>query len=431
MSNGKLPRTFAAIDVGSSKIAVCIARPLEDKVGVEVLGCAKHSSAGVERGVVVDIQQTINDMEAAIRTVEEDVPSLIESTVVNLNGSHISSMNVSGSASARKGRPISDHHVAQALGISAALTLDAGKQIVHLLPQQYHVDNQNGIVQPIGQAGRRLDADVHLITSSTNVEDNLKRCLTKCNLRDQIMIASPMASANAVLDQDIRMLGTCLIDIGHDTTSIAVFVDGLLKYTAVSEWGGRDVTWDIAKLLRTRPVYAQEMKEQATSSITNFQVEESVNVIGFDGHCDSEIRQSSLTTAIRNCYAELFQNIAKDLIDQDLFNEISHFMLTGGGAKMDGLYLFAEETFGHSAQVVKPEIQLSSEDDCNDQTGFVVVAQPADYQQLSDPSMSVVAGLLRREVLGRIKENSVPSLKQKGLVKTAARSVYRWLGGNV
>ena len=428
----KVAKVFAAIDIGSSKIATCVARDMHDRQGIEILGYAKKQSRGVEKGLVVDIQQTIDDITSTLEDIRRTVPCEIDLSITNINGHHIRSQNVSGSAAARKGE-IAERHINQALSMAEAIHVEAGKQIIHMLPQQYRVDNQHGVTQPIGHAGRRLDADVHIVTASQNVEENLVRCLDQCSLRNTRTLASPLAAANSVLSDDVRLLGVCLLDIGHDTTGVAVYVDGQLKFTTVYEWGGRDVTWDIAKMVRTRPEYAQTIKEHHASAVDDHLAEDLVVVRGVDGQAKSEISGSCLTTLIRDNYKPLFELIVQDLQHKDLLVDISSigFVLTGGGSKIRALRSFAEEMLDRPASVVGPNIRPASQNPDSDSDRYVFAGPDVDYSSLNDPSMSTVVGLLRKGVHGRIRSEVPPRSPRRGVVNQAVRSVYRWMGGNV
>ena len=428
----KVSKAFAAIDIGSSKIAICIARDLPDRPGIEVLGSSQRPSRGVEKGIVVDIQQTIQDINGALSDIRNEISCEIELAITNINGHHIASQNVTGASAARKGE-ISERHISQALSMAEAIHIEAGKQIIHMLPQQYRVDNQHGVTQPIGHSGRRLDADVHLVTASQNVEENLFRCLESCSLKNYRTLASPLASANAVLSDDVRLLGVCLMDIGHDTTGVATYVDGQLKYTAVYEWGGRDVTWDIARMVRTRPEYAQTIKEHHASAIDDHLAEDLVVVRGVDGQAKSEIRGSCLTTLVRDNYRPLFELVVHDLQHKDLLVNIESigFILTGGGAKIRALKSFAEETLERPASVVGPNVRPAAQNPKNDVDQYVFAGPDVDYTALNDPAMSTVVGLLRRSVHGRITSDTVARVPRRGVVNQAVRSVYRWMGGNV
>ena len=431
MSAARNGTTFAAIDVGSSKIAACIGRVVPKSDTTEVIGYALGASSGVEKGIVVDIDKTIGEINDVVATAQENARGSIDFAITNLNGNHIDSLNATGSSVTRKGE-IATQHVDQALTTAQAVNLNAGKKIVHILPQQYLVDNQDGIVQPIGQAGRRLDAEVHLIMASTNAEENLRKCITKCGFRNHQTIVSPLAASNAVLDDDYRALGVCLIDIGHDTSGVVLYVDGLLKYTSVKHWGGRNVTHDIAKMLRTPPQAAEVMKRQFASVHEDEFSEEEIAIPGVGGQPDRRLRRCSLTQIVRDNYHRLFAEIKDDLERNSLFSDISSmgFVLTGGGSKIKDLKYLAEETFGRSASVEQPKVCSENGQPKRRLNGVVTSPEiPANY--LNDPSMATVIGLLRRQVIGRIKTNHVHVAKTHGLMSTAARSVYRWMGGNV
>lgn len=431
MSAPRNSGTFAAIDIGSSKIATCIGVVDPATHSTEVVGFASGKSSGIEKGIVVDIDKSIQEIKGVLEEAEEIAGTKVDFAITNLNGSHIDSLNATGSAVSRKGE-IAVQHVDQALNTAQAVNVNAGKRIVHILPQQYLVDTQDGIVQPVGQAGKRLDAEVHLIMASSNAEENLRKCISKCGFRSHQTIVSPLAASNAVLDDDYRALGVCLVDIGHDTTGVVLYVDGLLKYTAVKHWGGRNVTQDIAKMLRTPPHAAEVLKKRYATVHDDEYSEQEIKIPGVGGQPERRLRRSSLAQIVRDNYHRLFVEIMDDLESHGLFSNISSmgFVLTGGAAKIKDLKYLAEETFGRSASIERPK--LCQEPVNGERVHGSVFADP-DLQSmpLGDPSMATVVGLLRRQVIGRIKTNHADVKKSRGAVSSAARSVFRWMGGDV
>ena len=433
MNKPKPLNTFAAIDVGSSKIAVCIGQTLPYGQ-VNVIGFARNPSNGVEQGIVVDIDKTIHEIEVTLRKAEQKIKEPINFAVSNLNGNHITCLNVTGSAVTHKGE-VSAKQVKQALHTAQALNVDAGKEILHVLPQQYIVDNQDGIVQPLGQAGKRLDARVHLVMASSNAEQNLTKCIAKCKLPELQLIASPLAAANAVLDDASRELGVCVIDIGHDTTGVVLFVNGELRYTSVKKWGGRNVNQDIANSLFTPPQAAAELKEQH-GSVAGYELDDSEVVVpGVNGQPDSSISKSALSQIIRAVYETIFVEILKDLDSHKLLDDLAstRIVLTGGASNIKNLSHLAAEVIGREAYVEQPKVLLLPKTTANGESvqDQIYVRTGVDIELLKDPAMATVVGLLRRQVTGRIKTHQVRSAKTRGVASTVARSIYRWMGGNI
>ena len=433
MTKGKIPNMFSAIDVGSSKIAVCIGYVRTDG-HLEVVSFAKRQSTGVHQGIVVDMDRTVGEVEATLRDAEHHVKSPIENAVANLNGSHISCLNATGSAVTHKGE-VSDKHVKQALHTAQAVNLGAGNVMLHVLPQQYIVDNQVGIVQPLGQAGKRLDANVHMIMASSNAEQNLTKCITKCRLPNLQLIASPLASANAVLDGASRELGVCVIDIGHETTGVALFVAGEIKHTAVLNWGGRQVNQDIAKSLFTPPQEAERLKKEH-GSVAGHELDESeITVPGVNGRPDTRPSKSLFSQIIRAVYERIFSEVAAEFQRHNLSDDFrsTRIVLTGGGSKIENLAYLASEVLGLEAYVDHPKVCPAPSVNANGDSSHdqIFVADGVEAADLNDPEMATVVGLLRRCVVGRIKTHQARIAKTRGITSTAARSVYRWLGGNV
>ena len=434
MTQAKTPNLFAAIDVGSSKIAVCIGYVRSDG-HLEVVSCARSPSTGVHQGIVVDIDRTVGEVESTLQVAKQPFGKLqIDDAVANLNGIHLSCLNATGSSVTHKGE-VSEKHIRQALHTAQAVNLGAANIMLHVLPQQYIVDNQVGIVQPLGQAGKRLDADVHMIMASSNAEQNLTKCVTRCNLHNLQLIASPLASANAVLDDASRELGVCVIDIGHETTGVALFVAGEIRHTGVLPWGGRQVNQDIAKSLFTPPQAAEQLKELHGSVVGHELDESEITVPGVNGRPDTRPPKSLFSQIIRAVYERIFHEVAAEFERHDLSSEFgsTRIVLTGGGSKIENLDYLASEVLGLEAYVDHPKICPAPSPDANGNSVHdqIYVADGVDATELNDPAMATVVGLLRRRVVGRIKTHQARTAKTRGVTSTAARSVYRWLGGNV
>ncbi len=433
MTKGKTPNLFAAIDVGSSKIAVCIGY-LRSDGHVEVVRFAQRSSTGVHQGIVVDMDRTVGEVEATLREAEQGIKSPIEDAIANLNGSHLSCLNAMGSSVTHKGE-VSEKHVNQALHTAQAVNLGAANVMLHVLPQQYIVDNQVGIVQPLGQAGKRLDADVHMIMASSNAQQNITKCITKCRLPNLQLIASPLASSNAVLDDASRELGVCVIDIGHETTGVALFVAGEIKHTGVLNWGGRQVDQDIAKSLFTPPQAAEELKIRH-GSVAGHEVDESsITVPGVNGREETYTSMSLFSQIIRAVYERIFNEVAEEIERHNLTTEFrsTRIVLTGGSSNIENIAELASEVFHLEAYVDHPKVVPSPSADANGDSTHDQIFVGADINtaELNDPAMATVVGLLQRRVVGRIKTHQARTAQTRGVTSTAARSVYRWLGGNV
>ena len=433
MTKPKSQNLFAAIDVGSSKIAVCIGH-LRTDGHLEVDSFAQRPSTGVSQGIVVDMDRTVGEVEATLRDAEQHVKPPIEDAIANLNGTHLSCLNATGSSVTHKGE-VSEKHVKQALHTAQAVNLSAANVMLHVLPQQYIVDNQPGIVQPLGQAGKRLDADVHMIMASSNAEQNLTKCITKCRLHNLQLIASPLASANAVLDDASRELGVCVIDIGHDTTGIALFVAGEIKHTAVLTWGGRQVNQDIARSLFTPPQEAEKLKIEHGSVVGHELDESPITVPGVNGRPASQPSNSLFSQIIRAVYERIFNEVAAEFERHELSSEFAstRIVLTGGGSKIENIAYLASEVTGLEAYVDHPKVCPAPDVNANGNSAAdqIFVSDGVDAGKLNDPAMATVVGLLQRRVVGRIKTHQARTAKTRGVTNTAARSVYRWLGGNV
>ena len=249
---------IVGLDIGTSKIVVIVAAVLPDG-GLEVIGLGQHPSRGLKKGVVVNIEATVNSIQRALEEAELMADVKIREVITGIAGSHIKSFNSHGMV-AIKDKEVARSDVERVLETARAVSIPTDQQILHILTQEFIIDDQGDVREPVGMSGVRLEVKVHIVTGAVSAAQNIMKCVRRCGLEVRDLILQPLASAMAVLTEDERDLGVCLVDIGGGTTDIAVFVQGAIRHTAVIPIAGDQITNDIAMALRTPTKDAEEIK---------------------------------------------------------------------------------------------------------------------------------------------------------------------------
>lgn len=235
---------IVALDIGTSKV-VCLVGEVCADGGIEIVGVGSQPSHGMKRGVVVNIESTVSAIQRAVEEAELMAGCKIHSVTVGIAGNHISSLNSHGIVAVRD-REVSEYDLERVIDAARAVAIPADQRILHILPQEYLIDTQEGIKEPLGMSGVRLEAKVHLVTGASNAIQNIDKCIRRCGLEVDAIVLEQLASSYAVLAEDEKDLGVCIVDIGGGTTDIAVFTDGSIRHTAVIPIAGDQVTNDIA-----------------------------------------------------------------------------------------------------------------------------------------------------------------------------------------
>ena len=250
---------IVGLDIGTTKICAVVAEPTES--GVDVIGIGTHPSRGLRKGVVVDIDATVDSIKHAVEEAELMADCEISSVYAGIAGGHIEGFNSHGIV-AVKDREVTENDVRRVIDAAKAVAIPMDREVIHVIPQEYIIDDQDGIREPLGMSGVRLEAKIHIVTAAVTSAQNIVKCANKAGLNVVDIVLEPLASAEAVLADDERDLGVCLIDIGGGTTDIAVFADGAIKHTCVLGLGGYHVTNDIAVGLRTPFEEAERIKKR-------------------------------------------------------------------------------------------------------------------------------------------------------------------------
>ncbi len=334
-----------ALDIGTSKIAALVGE-FNESGEMEVIGFGTHPSRGLRRGVVVNIESTVKSIQQAIEEAEAMAGCKIHSAFTGIAGSHISSLNSHGIAAIRDGE-VTQHDVTRVIDAAKAVAVPANQQILHILPQEFIIDQQQGVKEPIGMSGVRLEAKVHIVTGAVSAMQNISKCVRRCGLQIGDIILEQLASSYAVLSEDEKELGVCLVDIGAGTTDVAVFSEGAIKHTSIIPIGGDHVTNDVAIALRTPSQFAEQIKIESGAATTDeIDANEKVSVPGVAHRSDRKISRKLLAEVMSARYQELLQLVLLELQQAGLTQAIpAGIVLTGGASKTQNLLLLAEKVF--------------------------------------------------------------------------------------
>jgi cell division protein FtsA len=336
---------IVGLDIGTSKI-VAIVGEINDENGIEIIGIGSHPSRGLKKGVVVNIESTVQSIQRAVEEAELMAGCQIHSVYTGIAGSHISSLNSHGIVAIRD-KEVSPGDVDRVIDAARAVAIPADQRVLHVLPQEFIIDNQEGIKEPVGMSGVRLEAKVHLISGAMSAAQNILKCVRRCGLEVDDIILEQLASSHSVLTEDEKELGVCLVDIGGGTTDIAVFTDGAIRHTAVIPIAGDQVTNDIAVALRTPTQYAEEIKVKYACALTQLAgSEETIEVPSVGDRPPRRLTRQTLAEVVEPRYEELITLIQAEL-RRSGFEDIiaAGIVMTGGSSKMEGVIELAEEIF--------------------------------------------------------------------------------------
>jgi cell division protein FtsA len=326
-------------------VAAIIAN-VNERGELEIVGIGTYQSKGLKKGVVVNIDSTVQSIQRAIEEAQLMAGCSVESVYAGIAGSHIRSLNSHGIVAIRD-REVYSQDVDRVIDAAKAMAIPADQKILHVLPQEFIIDTQEGVKEPLGMSGVRLEAKVHMVTGAVNAAQNIEKCIERCGLTVNGVILEQLASSYSVLSDDERDLGVCLIDIGGGTTDIAIFTNGAIRHTAVIPIAGDQVTNDIAMALRTPTQNAEDIKVRYACALTQLaKVDEVIKVPGVGEKPERELSRQTLAEVVEPRYDELFRLVQAELRRSGFEDLIaSGIVLTGGGAKMEGLIELAEEIF--------------------------------------------------------------------------------------
>jgi cell division protein FtsA len=401
---------IVGLDIGTSKIVAMVAEVKADG-RYEIVGLGQHESKGLRKGVVVNIESTVDSIQRALQEAEVMADCKIKSVYTGIAGSHIRSFSSSGMVAIRD-KEVSESDVARVLDTAKAVNIPTDQQIVHVLPQEFIVDGQDDIREPIGMSGIRLEVKVHIVTGAVSAAQNIVKCVRRCGLEVMDLTLQPLASSLAVLSDDEKELGVALVDIGGGTTDIAIFTGGAIRHTAVIPIAGDQVTNDIAMALRTPSPDADDIKLRygmAKQALAD--PNEKFEVPGLGDRDPRSLSRQALAAVIEPRIEELFSLVHQEIRESG-FEELlsSGVVLTGGTSLMPGMVELAEDIFLKPVRVGVPTYSGSLAD------------------MVRSPRFSTVVGLLEEAKNQGVRGRKVA--QQSGSFVDTMRRMKEWFMGN-
>jgi|TARA_B110000014_G_scaffold264365_1_gene265299 cell division protein FtsA len=383
------------LDIGTSKISVAVGEITPDNQ-LSIVGVGNQPARGMDKGGVNDLNLVIQSIQRAVNEAELMADCQITSVYLGISGKHISCQNENGMV------PITDNEVVQedvdnVIHTARSVPISAERRMLHVLPQEYSIDCQEGIKSPIGMSGVRMEAKVHIVTCANDMAKNLEKCVERCGLNVDQLIFSALASSYSILTDDEKELGICVVDMGAGTMDLSVFTSGALRHTAVLPVAGNQVTNDIAKIFRTPLSHAEDIKVQYACALRQLvSMEENIDVPSVGGRPARTMSRHTLSEVVEPRYHELFELIQEEIREAGLEDQIAAgYVLTGGTSKMEGVVEFAEEVFQMQVRIANPiEIQGLKE-------------------YVNDPSYATVVGLLHYGMQAHNEKGS--DKKQEGV----------------
>ena len=401
---------IVGLDIGTSKVVALVGEIAADG-SLEIIGIGSQPSRGLKKGVVVNIESTVQSIQRAVEEAELMAGCEIHSVFAGIAGSHVRSLNSHGVVAIRD-KEVSAIDVEHVIDAAKAVAIPADQKILHVLPQEFIIDGQEGIRDPVGMSGVRLEAKVHIVTGAESAAQNIEKCIQRCGLTVDDVVLEQLASSFAVLTDDEKDLGVCIVDIGGGTTDIAVFSHGAIRHTAVIPIAGDQVTNDIAVSMRTPTQYAEDIKIKyacALSQLAN--PDETIEVPSVGDRPARRLARQTLAEIVQPRYEELF-SLIQDELRRSGFEEViaAGIVLTGGSAKMEGAIELAEEIFHVPVRLGMPQ-QIKGLSDV-----------------VSNPIHSTGVGLLLYA-----RENALPGNRGRGIGGSAKGMLDRmksWFAGN-
>ncbi len=358
----------AAIDIGTTKI-VAIVGQRQANGRVKIVGMSKTASRGVKRGVVLNIEESVNSIQQAIEAVQLKTGMILDDVYVGIAGQHIRSIRNRGSLFLDNHDEIRKEDLDKLLADMYKIPIDVGEEIIHVLPQNFIVDNETGVKNPIGIAGRRLEGNFHIVVGQVSTMKTIEKCVNRCGLRINNLILEPLASAHAVLTDDEMEAGVVLVDIGGGTTDLAVYYDGIIRHTAVIPFGGNVVTDDIKEGCALLHRDAEDLKVKYGSALGDIApADKVVTLPGINGREAKEISFKSLAYIIQSRMEEIIEIISFELEASGYADKLAAgIVVTGGGSLLRHLPQLMKFKTGLDVKIGYPfeSLQAEKEEDIN------------------------------------------------------------------
>ncbi len=361
MSTVKSTDTLVALDIGTSKV-LCLVADIDDKGDLRIIGIGNEPCSGLNKGIISEIDATVSSIRRAKEKASSMSTCNIQSVTTGIAGNHIQSYNGNGAVNILNDEVTSEDKE-KVLNNAQNIQIPKDQEILHSIEQHYTIDGQTGIREPLGMAGARLEANVHIITTSSTAKRNLTKCINNSLLEIDDYVLQPVASSEAVLSDEERDLGVCLIDIGCGTTDIAIFTDGTIKHTAVIPIGSQMITNDIRIILCTSLEAAEEIKIQYGCVSSDAIMDIKIPVPSVSDKPDTETTQTILSQIITARVNEIFDAIQREINNSGYASKIrAGLVFTGGGAKLTGIDILAESYFQKPSRIGSPKTIKGLED---------------------------------------------------------------------
>ena len=343
------------LDIGTSKVVAVVGEYLPGEP-VEVIGLGSHISRGMKKGAVVDIESTVHSIQRAVEEAELMAGCDIRSVYASISGSHLETRNSHGTAAIRD-REVTPNDLEQVLEAASAVAIPADRKVLYKEPQEYRIDGQDGIRHPVGMSGVRLEAGVHLVTGAASAVQNSTKCIQRCGLSVDELVPAALASAKAVLTDDERELGVCVVEMGAGTTDIAIYTQGAVRYTKSLPVSGDQVTSDIAYGVHTPTAHAEEIKIKYGCALAQLaHAEETIQVPSVGDRPPRRLARQALAQSIQARYEEIFEMVQDELRRSGYESLVAAgVVLTGGAARMEGALDLAEEIFHKMVRLGLPQ----------------------------------------------------------------------------
>ena len=345
---------LVALDIGTSKIVTLVAEVTPEGT-LNLIGMGNHPSRGLKKGVVVNIESTVNAIQRSLEEAELMADVKIREVLTGIAGSHIKSFNSHGMV-AIKDKEVQQYDIDRVIETARAVNIPMEQQVLHILEQEFVIDGQGGVRQPLGMSGMRLEVKVHIVTGAVSAAQNIMKCVRRCGLEVSDLMLQPLASADAVLLDDEKELGVCIVDIGGGTTDLAVFTDCAIKHTSVIPIAGDQITNDIAMALRTPTKDAEDLKIRQGVALRQLaSASEMIEVPGVGDRPPRELSRQTLAEVIEPRVEELYSLIQRELRSTGLEELLSSgIVITGGSSLMKGMVELGEEVFHMPVRVGAP-----------------------------------------------------------------------------
>lgn len=335
---------IVGLDIGTSKIVTIVAE-VKPEGTLEVIGVGMHESSGMKKGMVVNIDATVAAIQRSLGDAELMADCKISEVYTGIAGGHIRSSNANGMVKI-KDKEVNQSDIDRVVETASSISLPGDQQMLHILEQEFSIDGQEGIKRPLGMSGMRLEVEVHIVTGAVAAVQNILKCVHRCGLEMNAMILQPLASSRAVLADDEKDLGVCLVDIGGGTTDVAIFTGGAIRHTAVIPIAGDQITNDIAMALRTPTRDAEDIKIKYGCALRQLADDAPIEVPGVGERSVRTLSRQTLADVIEPRVEELYSLVQAELRRsgfEDLLS--SGIVLTGGSSAMQGMVELGEEIF--------------------------------------------------------------------------------------